>query len=99
MSRTPWSTGGAQTTSKPSTSTGGPTVRRKENDFPSLPPAPPKNQLIVEMRRSNSAGDPAIRGWGKEPDNVEEATGEDESRPVGKKGKKKGRQVLFRVGL
>ncbi|KAG2171561.1 hypothetical protein INT43_008287, partial [Umbelopsis isabellina] len=99
MSRTPWSTGGAQTTSRPSaSSSSGPTVRRVENDFPSLPPAPPKNQLIVEMRRSNSAGDPATRGWGKEPDSGEEATGEDEPKPVGKKGKKKGKQVLFRVG-
>jgi hypothetical protein len=51
------------------------------------------------MRRTNSAGDPSIRGWGKEAETTEETASVQETGSVGKKGKKKGKQVLFRVGL
>jgi len=98
ITKTAWSTGGAsQPTTRP-TATPNPVVRKSE--FPSLPTAPPKHPIIVDMRRSNSAGEPLGRGWGQQDTiSSEDTAEEDEPRATGKKGKKKGKQVLFRVGL
>ncbi|KAL0089717.1 C2H2-type zinc finger transcription factor [Phycomyces blakesleeanus] len=60
--------------------------------FPSLPVAAPKHPVLVQMRRNNS--NPSTP-WGSDRESENEAPVEKTSNKKGKKGK----QVLFRVGL
>jgi hypothetical protein len=99
MTKTPWSTSGGSSIVNRRVPSPSPVVRKTENEFPSLPTAPPKHQIVVDMRRTQSSGDTFGRGWGQESNSNDDTTEDDESKANGKKGKKKGKQVLFRVGL
>lgn len=99
MTKTPWSIGGSTSTINRNVPSPSPTVRSTENEFPSLPVAPPKHQLIVDMRRTQSSGDTFSRGWGQDSTSNDDTVEQNDPQPNGKKGKKKGKQVLFRVGL
>ena len=101
MTKTAWSTGGGSSQPsgrRPASPT--PVVRKTHSEFPSLPVAPPKHPIVANMRRSNSGGEPFGRGWGQQESNSgEDVADEEEPKASGKKSKKKGKQVLFRVGL
>ncbi|KAG2173504.1 hypothetical protein INT44_007095 [Umbelopsis vinacea] len=99
MTKTPWSISGSSAPVNRRAPSPTPAVRRTENEFPSLPTAPPKHQLIVDMRRTLSSGDIASRGWGQDSSSNDDAPENNDPLPNGKKSKKKGKQVLFRVGL
>ncbi|KAI8889256.1 hypothetical protein K501DRAFT_329335 [Backusella circina FSU 941] len=72
----------------------------KGQAFPSLPPAAPKHEMILNMRRTAS-GNKINSPWGTTNQESEVDSSTDNSESTGNNRKKKGRQnkVLFRVGL
>lgn len=94
-SKTTWSSG---TTSKTSNSQDFPTL--KTQSFPSLPKAPPKHQIVMNMRR-NTSGSNISNAWGSSSSNNEEFSSPSATTdpPGGKKKKGRKNNVLFRVGL
>lgn len=69
----------------------------KKQSFPSLPKAPPKHQIVMNMRR-NASGSSISNAWGSSgSSNDEEPVNTEPSQTKKKKGRKN--NVLFRVGL
>ncbi|KAI8368226.1 uncharacterized protein BYT42DRAFT_503824 [Radiomyces spectabilis] len=71
---------------------------RAARDFPSLPPAAPKHPTLLSMRRN--ASETQLNAWSDRGSDSGSVTEEPPSLDYSKKKKgKKGKQVLFRVGL
>lgn len=99
-SKTPWAGNSSGSTSEAKKVEDFPSLKPKA--FPSLPVAPPKHQLILNMRRTAS-GQQLSNSWGGggSSDEGGDSSAAEESSSSQVSGKKKGRKnkVLFRVGL